>query len=60
MLSKSLTGEERAWEVISTLSATYDIASALVLAAMRDRASTNTVALRLFIQISLLLVAFCI
>ena len=43
---KSLSGEEIARELISVLSVTYSIAPNYVLAAMRDRASTNTVALR--------------
>ena len=46
MLAKSLSGEEIARELISVLSVTYSIAPNFVLAAMRDRASTNTVALR--------------
>lgn len=43
MLSKSLTGEEIAKELISVLSVTYSIHSNNLLATMRDRASTNNV-----------------
>ena len=46
MLQKSLTGEEIAHEVISTLSIDYRVAPTSVLASMRDRAATNNVALR--------------
>ena len=46
MLQKSLTGEEIAREVISTLSIDYRVAPTSVLASMRDRAATNNVALR--------------
>ena len=45
MLSKSLTGEEIAKELINVLSVTYSICSINLLAAMRDRASTNNVAM---------------
>ena len=45
MLSKSLTGEEIASEVVSCLSVTYGIATDHVITAMRDRASTNNVAM---------------
>ena len=45
-LQKSLTGEEIAREIISTLSIDYHISPTSVLASMRDRASTNNVALR--------------
>lgn len=48
MLSKSLTGEEIARELISILSVTYGIQSGFVLGAMRDRASTNNVAMQTF------------
>ena len=46
MLSKSLTGEEIARELISALSVNYSIRSANLLACMRDRASTNNVAVQ--------------
>ena len=46
MLSKALSGEEIAREVISTLSVTYGIYSHRVLATMRDRASANNVAMQ--------------
>ena len=45
LLAKSLTGEEIARELIHVLM-TYRISSSNLLAAMRDRASTNNVALR--------------
>ena len=45
MLSKSLTGEEIARELINVLLVTYSIHSNNLLAAMRDRASTNNVAM---------------
>ena len=45
MLSKSLCGEEIARELINVLSVTYGVQSKYVLGAMRDRASTNTVAM---------------
>ena len=46
MLSKSLTGEEIARELISVLSVNFSIRSANLLACMRDRASTNNVAVQ--------------
>jgi hypothetical protein len=46
MLQKSLTGEEIAPEVISTLSIDYHITPTALLACMRDRAATNNVAVR--------------
>ena len=46
MLAKSLSGEELARELISVLSVTYSIRSTTLLAAMRDRASVNSVAIR--------------
>ncbi len=46
MLSKSLCGEEIARELINVLSTTYGIKSKYILGAMRDRASTNTVAMQ--------------
>ena len=45
MLSKSLAGEEIARELISVLSVSYSIRQNDLLAAMRDRASTNNVAM---------------
>ena len=46
MLAKSQSGKEIAREVISILSVTCSIVPNYLLAAMRDRASTNTVAPR--------------
>ena len=46
MLSKSMTGEEIARELISVLSVIYSIKPGGVLGAMRDRASTNNVAMQ--------------
>ena len=45
-LAKSMTGEEVARELINILSVTLGIKSELLVAAMRDRASVNNVALR--------------
>ena len=45
-LAKSMTGEEIAKELISALSVEYGITSERLLAAMRDRASVNAVAMR--------------
>lgn len=45
-LAKSLKGEEVAREIISVLAREYGIATELPVAAMRDRASVNNVALR--------------
>ena len=44
-LAKSMTGEEVARQLISTLFITYGIESDLILAAMRDGASVNNVAI---------------
>ena len=46
MLSKSLTGEEVARELISVVSVNYGISSGYILGAMRDRAPTNNVAMQ--------------
>ena len=46
LLAKSLTGNEIARELIHILSTDYNIGSNHLLAAMRDRASTNEVAMR--------------
>ena len=46
MLSKSLSGEEIARELVSVLSVTYGVRSDLLLAAMRDRASVNNLAMQ--------------
>ena len=46
MLTKSLTGEEIARELITALSVSYSIHPSNLLGAMRDRASTNNVAMR--------------
>ena len=46
MLAKSLSGEEIARELITVLSVTYRIHPDNLLGAMRDRASTNNVAMR--------------
>ena len=45
ILSKSLAGEEIARELINVISVTYGIRSNKLLVAMRDRASTNNVAM---------------
>ena len=45
MLSKSLAGEEIARELITVLSVNYSVRPDHLLAAMRDRASTNNVAM---------------
>ena len=44
-LAKSMTGEEVVRQLISTLSVTYGIESSFILAAMRDGASVNGVAM---------------
>ena len=46
LLSKSLTGEEIAHELIQILSVSYSISSDHLVAAMRDRASVNIVAMK--------------
>ena len=46
LLSKSMTGEEIARELIHVLSANYAIGQDQLIAAMRDRASVNGVAMR--------------
>ena len=46
ILAKSLSGEEVARELISTLSVNFGISSNQLLAVMRDRASVNEVALK--------------
>ena len=46
MLAKSLSGEEIARELINVLSVNYGVKSKYVLGAMRDRASTNNVAMQ--------------
>ena len=46
LLAKSMSGEEVAREVINVLSASYGVASDRLLAAMKDRASVNGVAMR--------------
>ena len=45
LLSKSMTGEELARVIISTLSTSYGIESNRLVASMRDRASVNSVAM---------------
>ena len=45
ILAKSMTGEEVARQLMSTLSVTYGIESSCILAAMRDGASVNGVAM---------------
>ncbi len=44
-LAKSMTGEEVAHQLISTLSVTYGIESSFILVAMRDGASVNDIAM---------------
>jgi hypothetical protein len=51
MLTKSLTGEEIARELITVLSVSYSIHPNNLLGAMRDRASTNNVAMRTSLMI---------
>ena len=46
LLSKSLTGEEIAHELVQVLSVSYSISSSRLIAAMRDRAAVNNVAMR--------------
>ena len=46
LLAKSITGEEVARQLITAVSTELSIASNLVIAAMRDRASVNDVAMR--------------
>ena len=46
LLAKSMKGEEVARQLITVLSTELSIASHLVMAAMRDRASVNDVAMR--------------
>ena len=46
MLSKSLTGEEIAHDLIQEVSVNYSISSNQLIAAMRDRASVNGVAMK--------------
>lgn len=45
LLSMSMTGEELECTILSVLFTTYDIESSMFLAAMRDKASVNTVAM---------------
>ncbi len=46
LLSKSLTGEELARQLITAISTELSVPPQLVLAGMRDRASVNSVAMR--------------
>jgi len=46
LLSKSPTGEEIAHELVQVLSVSYSISSSHLIAAMRDRAAVNSVAMR--------------
>ena len=46
LLSKSLTGEEIVHELVQILSVSYGISSDYLVAAMRDRASVNSVAMK--------------
>jgi len=46
LLSKSLNGEEIAQELVQILSVSYGISSDYLIAAMRDRASVNSVAMK--------------
>ena len=46
LLAKSMTGEEVAREILTVLSTELGIAASHVIAAMRDRASVNNVAMR--------------
>ena len=47
LLTKSLTGEEVARQIISIISTEMSISSDLVVGAMHDRASVNNVAMRI-------------
>ena len=47
MLAKSLSGEERAHEVINSLSLEYGVTSEQILAVLHDCASTNMVVMRI-------------
>ena len=46
LLAKTMTGEEIAQQIIVILSTEFGISSNLIVAAMRDRASVNDVAMR--------------
>ena len=46
LIAKSMSGEEIARELISTLSVDFSVPSNLLLAAMQDRAARNNVAIR--------------
>ena len=46
LLSKSLTGEEIAHELVQVLSVSYSISSSHLIAAMQDRTSVNSVAMK--------------
>ena len=46
LLAKTMTGEEIAQQIIVTLTTEFGISSNLIVAAMRDRASVNDVAMR--------------
>ena len=48
MIAKSMTGEKLARELVSVLSINYSVSPNSLLAAMRDRASVNNVAVRTF------------
>ena len=45
LLSKSIAGEELAREIITVLQAHYKVLPGLLVSAMHDRASVNTVAM---------------
>jgi len=46
LLAKTMTGEGMAQQIIAILSTEFGISSNLIVAAMRDRASVNDVAMR--------------
>ena len=59
LLTKCMTGEEIAREIINALFVQYSICSNLIIAMMRDRAACNGVALRMHSECSLPYVRRC-
>ncbi len=58
LLSKSMSGEEIAREMIDTLSVQYSVSSGMLLAAMHDTAFVNNVAMSIVFP-SAIDVAYC-
>lgn len=58
ILSKCMTGEEIAHELITALLTKFGISSDLLLACMRDRASVNNVAVR-FLSVDVPIADWC-